>query len=142
MEWNVPLIIQKEQRVHKSFLFEFEMYSAYFCIGFTFLMTVCSGLCSNLFTFSELTLFGGKQCASGICWDHQVENCHRPFSGVDWHPLQMEQWAPGLLPVSAQEGEGRTPACLSAFCLCLNFLIPAYAGGWAGVGDAKAQRPQ
>ena len=38
IEWNVSLIIQKEQRVHKWFLFEFEVHSASFCIGFAFLI--------------------------------------------------------------------------------------------------------
>lgn len=57
----------------QTFLFEFEMHNAYFCIGFTFLITVCSGLCSILFAFSELTLVGGEGHALETRGDHQVE---------------------------------------------------------------------
>lgn len=58
------------------------MHSAYFCIGFTFLITVCSGLCSNLFAFSELTLVGGEGRAREIRWGHQVETSRRPPPGA------------------------------------------------------------
>lgn len=38
------------------------MHYAYFCVGFTFLITVCSGFCSNPFVLSEPRLLGGEGC--------------------------------------------------------------------------------
>lgn len=56
------------------------MHYAYFCIGFTFLITVCSGLWSKLFAFSEPTLGGREGCALEVHWDLPGGNRPQPTS--------------------------------------------------------------
>lgn len=72
MEWNVPPVIQKEQRVHKHSYLNLK------CIMLIFALDLLPNYCLfwlmlNLFAFSELTLVGGEGHALEIRGDHQVE---------------------------------------------------------------------
>lgn len=63
------------------------MHYAYFCVGFTFLITVCSGFRSNWFALSEPRRLGGEGCILNTC---QEESSPGPYV------LPKSTWAGGV----------------------------------------------
>lgn len=75
------------------------MHYAYFCVGFTFLITVCSGFRSNRFALSEPRRLGGE---GGILNTCQEESSPGPY--VLPRARGQEEWALGTLRDSHSHG--------------------------------------